>query len=155
MPLELLVFRFFERKTLLDQRPKADDPVFAVFADFAAENCGFRKSGWGLGQKLQFSAENHGFQPKTMVFGLGSSHFFKNRTEKCSFQLGSSHFWKPRFLAKHHGFGRKLQFLAENRGFQCGFQLWEEPSLKLPKTAFFGQKTRFSECFSIAAGAKV
>ena len=30
-----------ERKTLLDQRPKADDPVFTVFADFAAENCGF------------------------------------------------------------------------------------------------------------------
>ena len=37
-----LVFRFFERKTLLDDWPKAHDPVFTGFADFAAENCGFQ-----------------------------------------------------------------------------------------------------------------
>ena len=36
-----LVFRFFERKTLLDDWPKPHDLVFTVFADFAAENRGF------------------------------------------------------------------------------------------------------------------
>ena len=73
----LLVFRFFERKTLLDHWPKAHD---AFFADFAAENrgfqCGFqmweepRPKTVVFSQKPQFSARNCGFQPETAVFSV-------------------------------------------------------------------------------------
>ena len=57
-----LVFRFFERKTLLDQRPKADDPVLQILR--------LKTVVLALAPPtFENHTENCGFQPKTAVFG--------------------------------------------------------------------------------------
>ena len=169
----LLVFRFFERKTLLDHWPKPHDPVFYGFCGFCSWKPQFlikwvglrsKTTVFGLGSshiwklhwKLWFSAENctknHSFWLKTMVFGLGSSYFWKPHwkpwflAKNCGFWLGSSHFWKPQFLVlKTTVFGQKLRFLTRLL-----------PQLKTTlKTVVFGWKPQFSVWFSIVGGAKV
>ena len=79
---QFLVFRFFERKTLLDHTPKPHDPFFA---DFAAEIAVFGWKPWILSivggancQNLRFSVENRGFWLKTTDFGRKLRIMVKN-----------------------------------------------------------------------------
>ena len=140
-----------------------------MIADFC------RFCGW----KPRFSIKWVGLRSKTAVFSV----VFKSRRSQDQKPQFSAK--KLRFLIKWVGLrsktvvfsvvfksrrsqDQKPQFLAENCGFQCSFQMWEEPrpksmvfgqkpwiavfksgrsqGLKLPKTTVFGQKLQFFQC---------
>ena len=64
---------------------------------------------------------------KTAVFGRKPHFWLKTMVFCVVSNVGGA-------KAKNHGFWPK------NHGFQCGFQIWEEPK---PKTTVFGQKLQF------------
>ena len=82
----LLVFRFFERKTLLDRTPKPHDPFLRISQlnpQFSAENRRFRRLWVGPTVKI------HGFRLKTADFQQKTVDFF---AENCKFHENHG-FW--------------------------------------------------------------
>ena len=120
----------------MGEEPKPKTVVFSQKPQVLAKNCSFlcgfqmweepKPKTTVFSWKLWFSvwflnvggakAKNRGFWPKT-VFSV-------------VFKCGRSQSQKPWFLAKT---------AAKNHGFQCGFQMWEEPK---PKTAVSSLKNR-------------